>query len=599
LGSIAIISVFNPKKNFWLLIVAASLVGEAVALDEIPQYEPVDIGGLIRAAYPTAGISSAWAVNESGDTVGAALIDGEFHAFVYTEAWGLEILPALPGWTNHIAQDVSDRDAQGVLLIVGGAGQTTLLSNSDPGHSVMWRYDTAQGLAEIVDVGHLPGNGVSELTAVNNNGWAVGYSRQGLTSGFYEPMVYEAATGILHPLALTSAPVNINDANQVLAGTARAQLSRDPATGVISVGSVDDLSAAPGRVASRTTGLNDLGWASGVTSMGYSDGAGRMVTGAVLYDEVSGPADGNWDAVWFGSAFDAGHGLNIHGDVVGDRGISAAIRATLYVRAKDQAYLLSDLTDPPFYSSSARDINDAGWIAGGAAGAVLWKRIGDLPVPSAPTDLTAVPHEPHWVHPWNAITVSWTDTSNLDSGFFLERRVVGTSTWTEILSNVNIVSYWDTDVGLGVTYEYRVRGRGLAGFSDYSNTASATAPDTPVDTEAPTVTITEPADGAQVSGRVSIRVTASDNVAVTNMWVDYSGPSGYGSICNGVDVTLLQCSWNTRKLRTGTYTLNAGAADALGNGTNTGITVELVDSGSGGGGGGGGGGDHCHPKKGC
>jgi hypothetical protein len=279
--------------------------------------------------------------------------------------------------------------------------------------------------------------------------------------------------------------------------------------------------------------------------------------------------------------------------VVGDRGISSAIRATLYVRAKDQAYLLSDLTDPPFASSSARDINDAGWIAGGAAGAVLWKRIGDLPVPTAPTNLTAVPHEPHWVHPWNAITVSWTDTSTLDNGFFLERRVLGTSSWSEILSNVNITSYWDTDVGLGVTYEYRVRGRGLAGFSAYSNIASATAPATPVDTEPPSVSITEPGDGAQVSGRVTIRVTASDNVGVTDLWINYSGPSGYARICEGTDVTVLNCNWNTKKLRAGAYTLTASASDALGNGASTSISVELVESGGGGGGG------RCHPKKGC
>jgi hypothetical protein len=589
-------SIINPKHLIYALSFAVSLAGGALALDEIPQYQVVDIGGIIRDAYPTAGISSGWGVNESGDVVGAALIDSEFRAFIYSEVWGLEILPPLPGWTNHIAQDVSDRDAEGIVLIVGGAGQTTLLSNSDPGHAVMWRYDTAQGLAEIVDVGHLPGNGVSELTAVNNNGWAVGYSRLGLTSGFYEPMVYEAATDTLHPLGLTNVPVDINDANQVLAGTDRAQLSRDPATGVISVSSIDDLSTAPGRVASRTSGLNDLGWASGVTSMGYGDGAGRIVTGSVLYTEVTGPSDGNWDVVWFGSAFDVGHGLNIHGDVVGDRGISSAIRAALYIRARDQAFLLSDLTDPPYSSSSARDINDAGWITGGGASAVLWKRIGDLPVPTAPTNLTAVPHEPHWVHPWNAITVSWTDTSNLDSGFFLERRVFGTSSWSEILSNVNITSYWDADVGLGVTYEYRVRGRGLAGFSDYSNTASATAPATPPDTEAPSVTITEPGDGAQVSGRVAIRVTASDNVAVTNMSITYSGPSGYAGICNGANVTVLNCNWNTKKLRAGVYTLNASASDAMGNGSNASISVELVESGTGGGGGGGG---RCHPRKGC
>ena len=581
-------SIFNPKHFIRALIIAVSLAQGALALDEIPQYQIVDIGGIIRDAYPTAGISSGWAVNESGDVVGAALIDSEFHAFIYSEDWGLVILPSLPGWTNHIAQDVSDRDAEGIVLIVGGAGQTTQLSNSDPGHSVMWRYDTAQGLAAIVDVGHLPGNGVSELTAVNNNGLAVGYSRVGLTSGFYEPMVYEAATGILHPLALANVPVDINDADQVLAGTVRAQLSQDPVTGVISVSSTFDLSTEPGeRVPGVTSALNNLGWASGTAYMGYTIG-GRAQLGAALYDNVS------WEIVWSASSVDRAEGLNLYGDVVGQHGPRSATKAALYIRALDQVVMLEELTDPPTRWMSARDINDAGWVTGGLAGAVLWKRIGDLPVPTAPANLTAVPHEPHWVHPWNAITVSWTDTSNLDSGFFLERRVAGISSWSEILSNVNITSYWDSDVGLGVTYEYRVRGRGLAGFSDYSNIASATAPSTPADTEPPSVAITEPGDGAQVSGRVSIRAVASDNVAVTDMSITFSGPSGYLGICSGANVTVLNCTWNTKRIRTGVYTLTATASDALGNGSNARISVELVDSGGGGGGGGG-----CHPKKGC
>ena len=563
------------------------------ALDAIPQYEAVDIGAMIRSAYPTAGISSAWAVNESGDVTGNAYIDSESHAFIYTQERGLQLLPELPGWTNHIGQGISDRDAQGIVLIVGGAGQTTQLSDSDPGRAVMWRYDTGLGIAEIVDVGHLPGNGVSELTAVNNHGWAVGYSRLGLTSGFYEPMVYEAATGVLHPLGLTNVPVDINDADQVLAGTLRAQLSQDPITGVISVSSIFDLSTEPGeKIPGATSALNELGWATGTAYMGYTID-GRAQLGAALYDNVI------WDIVWSASSVDRAEGLNIYGDVVGQHGPRTAIKAALYIRALDQVFLLEDLSVPSTRWAWAKDINDAGWIAGGGAGAVLWKRIGDLPVPTAPANLTATPHEPHWVHPWNAITVSWTDTSNLDTGFFLERRVLGTSTWTEILSDVNITSYWDTDVGLGVTYEYRVRGLGLAGFSDYSNIASATAPSTPVDTQPPSVTMTEPGDGAQVSGRVNVSVTASDNVAVTDMSITYSGPSGYASICSGADVSVLNCTWNTKRIRLGLYTLTAYASDALGNASTTSITVQLVEGGGGGDGGGGGGGGGCHPKKGC
>jgi hypothetical protein len=80
------------------------------------------------------------------------------------------------------------------------------------------------------------------------------------------------------------------------------------------------------------------------------------------------------------------------------------------------------------------------------------------------------------------------------------------------------------------------------------------------------------------------------------MSITYSGPSGYAGICNGANVTVLNCNWNTKKLRAGVYTLNASASDAMGNGSNASISVELVESGTGGGGGGGG---RCHPRKGC
>ena len=61
-------------------------------------------------------------------------------------------------------------------------------------------------------------------------------------------------------------------------------------------------------------------------------------------------------------------------------------------------------------------------------------------------------------------------------------------------------NHTDTTVGVGVTYEYRVRATGLGGASPWSNVVTVTAPATPLDTTPPVVTILTPANGATVSG---------------------------------------------------------------------------------------------------
>lgn len=88
--------------------------------------------------------------------------------------------------------------------------------------------------------------------------------------------------------------------------------------------------------------------------------------------------------------------------------------------------------------------------------------------PSAPTNLVAAVAGPF------EINLVWTDTSTNEAEFRLERSLNGVN--FSALDSVpgNTTAY--TDVGLtpNTTYYYRVRGTNLAGFSPYSNIASAT-----------------------------------------------------------------------------------------------------------------------------
>jgi hypothetical protein len=80
---------------------------------------------------------------------------------------------------------------------------------------------------------------------------------------------------------------------------------------------------------------------------------------------------------------------------------------------------------------------------------------------------------------------------------------------------------------------------------------------TTTDTTPPTISITSPANGATVSGTVSVAVTKSDNVGVTSTLL--SVDSGTYFTCT------FPYSWNTAALANGAHTLKAQARDAAGN----------------------------------
>jgi predicted phage tail protein/regulation of enolase protein 1 (concanavalin A-like superfamily) len=70
-------------------------------------------------------------------------------------------------------------------------------------------------------------------------------------------------------------------------------------------------------------------------------------------------------------------------------------------------------------------------------------------------------------------TLSWTDTSNNETQFKIERRLATESTFVEIATiESNVTTYLDTSVP-GGTHEWRVRASNPMGDSDYSNVASA------------------------------------------------------------------------------------------------------------------------------
>jgi FtsP/CotA-like multicopper oxidase with cupredoxin domain len=127
--------------------------------------------------------------------------------------------------------------------------------------------------------------------------------------------------------------------------------------------------------------------------------------------------------------------------------------------------------------------------------------------PAAPTNLTAT------LQAGPMIRLTWTDNDTNETGFVVERAVNGGafSTLATVApkNNTGSVSYTDTAVIAGNTYDYRVKAVNGGGSSAYSNTA--------------TVIISLPTPPAAPSGVTASAVRASgnnDNVTLT--WTDNS-----------------------------------------------------------------------------
>jgi fibronectin type 3 domain-containing protein len=88
--------------------------------------------------------------------------------------------------------------------------------------------------------------------------------------------------------------------------------------------------------------------------------------------------------------------------------------------------------------------------------------------PAAPTGLSATASSKV------KITLRWSDRSNDEQGFRIERRM-GDGAWAEIAQvRANVKVFANTALSPGTTYTYRVLAHNASGVSSYSNEASAT-----------------------------------------------------------------------------------------------------------------------------
>jgi hypothetical protein len=131
----------------------------------------------------------------------------------------------------------------------------------------------------------------------------------------------------------------------------------------------------------------------------------------------------------------------------------------------------SDTTAAPgtSYSYRVRARNTAGFSAYSNTAAATTPG-GVATTPAAPTGLAATAIS------GTRVDLTWTDASTDEDSFSIERATGGTAFAAIGTTPANTPTFSDTTAAPGTSYSYRVRAQNLAGFSAYSNTASATTP---------------------------------------------------------------------------------------------------------------------------
>ncbi len=114
-----------------------------------------------------------------------------------------------------------------------------------------------------------------------------------------------------------------------------------------------------------------------------------------------------------------------------------------------------------------------------------------------------------------------------------------------------------------------------AGKSATSASVAVTVDNTIKDTTPPTVTITAPANGANVSGTVIVSANAADNVSVASVQLQLDG-ANVGAADTAAPFTF---SWDTTKTSNGAHVLRAIATDGAGNSaTSNAVTVTVSNA---------------------
>jgi hypothetical protein len=262
----------------------------------------------------------------------------------------------------------------------------------------------------------------------------------------------------------------------------------------------------------------------------------RTAPNATPVATISSPADGaslGSSVTLQGSATDAEDGalagtrLTWVSDRQGVLGTGTSLATTLAAGVHVVTLQATDSTGNAGYDQIVLTITASG--GGGTA-------------PAAPTNLAATAVSP------TQIDLSWTDGSNNETGFRIERKTGAAGTWAEIATvGAGATAYADTSVAASTTYVYRVRATNATGDSGYSDEATATTPALPP--VLPTLSVSSTDADASEPGTDTARLTITRSGSTASPLTVFFAVTGsatagadYGSLGTSVVIPAGQAS---------------------------------------------------------
>ena len=360
-----------------------------------PVYHPTSMQAALEEHFDYEFLSSqSRAINANGDLIGEVAVENALqHSFIFTFEHGLVLLPVPPGAPASQAMDLSDRDDDGEIIIVGGGVYGVHDYAISP---AIWRFSALTGeVLEVRDVGNLPGHDEGKLIAVNNNGIAVGYQGENVWQAVTK---YDVLTDTLEELDFPAHPVDINDAGQIVGGRYRGDLE----------GNVTTFQNPPDCTSLTFLGINAQGWMVGRAGRPYTDGAGHFLANWVRY------TDEGWHVPAPGDPWESGFAMNEHGDIT--VGYGPAWDAGLYIADGDLEYTVDSLLPVEiafrYNMDYAYGINDNLQIAAASAHAVLLTPLGEMIIPGDVNGDVAVNHDDHCA--WMAAPIDLDGDGDVD-----------------------------------------------------------------------------------------------------------------------------------------------------------------------------------------
>ena len=140
--------------------------------------------------------------------------------------------------------------------------------------------------------------------------------------------------------------------------------------------------------------------------------------------------------------------------------------------------------------------------------------------------------------------------------------LIGSDTAAPYAINLNTTVYANGALQL------TARAYDAAGNEALGAAVNVTVYNASVDTTAPTAQITAPTANKTVSGTVTLKSIAADDVAVAAMTLYVDNVQ----LCNGIS-TVLNCNWNAAAATRGTHIIKLIAADTAGNTATTQVSV--------------------------